>query len=116
VSRAIRCLRGGALFSAADDLTFTLSYLPDLVYTALDLLIDGAAGVFHVATPEPVTRAGLARVAGRAAASFGWAAPRPTYTPLAPGRGGGLPSLGDCLERFLWEAGPGRLIPGPADE
>jgi dTDP-4-dehydrorhamnose reductase len=118
-SRALRTLRGGALFPAADDLTVSPSYVPDLCHAALDLLIDGEAGVWHLAGPDPVTWADLAwAVAERAgvdptgvlrrpAASFGWPAPRPTFSALGSNRGPLLPSLSDSLDRFVRDLGPG---------
>lgn len=113
VRAALRVVGAGGVFPAAGDLTVTPCYLPDLVHAVLDLLIDGVTGVCHLATPEPVTWAGLARTAaalagldaalveGRPAASFAWAAQRPAYTPLECGRGPALPPLEDCLTRFL---------------
>ncbi len=113
VRTVLAAIAAGKMFPATDDLTITPCYLPDLVNASLDLLIDDEAGVCHVASPEPVTWAELARTAarlagldeglveGRPVASFGWPAPRPPYTPLASGRGSELPQLSDCLQRFM---------------
>ncbi len=118
VHLALRALAGGRTFAAADDLTVTPSYVPDLVHAALDLLVDGAAGVWHLSGPDAVTWADLARQAagragldpgrimGRPAASFGWPAARPAYVPLASRRGATLPALAACLDRYLDEAAP----------
>lgn len=115
IRAAIRSAAAGRIYAATDDITVTACYLPDLVHTALDMLIDGQCGICHVAAPEPVTWAELAksavklagldsgRVEGRPASSFGWRAPRPAYTPLEPGDGGRLPHLFDCLTRFVGE-------------
>jgi dTDP-4-dehydrorhamnose reductase len=115
VARALRRLRGGAVVPAADDVTVTPSYLPDLLEAALDLLIDGAGGVWHLGHPEPVTWADLARAAARAAgldaaavrgcpaAAFGRAALRPAYSALASDRGSPLPPLGLGLARCVRE-------------
>ncbi|VTT99033.1 dtdp-4-dehydrorhamnose reductase : dTDP-4-dehydrorhamnose reductase OS=Crinalium epipsammum PCC 9333 GN=Cri9333_3539 PE=4 SV=1: RmlD_sub_bind [Gemmataceae bacterium] len=118
VGYALRSLRKGLAVRAAHDLTVTPAYTPDLVQHVLDLLVDGDRGVCHLATPEPVTWAGLARavaaaagldpglVEPRPAESFAWPAPRPAYTPLTTSRGLVLPQLADCLERFLVETAP----------
>jgi dTDP-4-dehydrorhamnose reductase len=115
VRAAIRSVASGRIYAATDDITVTACFLPDLIHSALDLLIDGASGICHIATPEPITWAGLARsavelagldpgrVEGRPALSFGWRALRPAYTPLEAGQGGMLPRLSDCLLRFIGE-------------
>jgi dTDP-4-dehydrorhamnose reductase len=119
VARALRRLRGGAIVPAADDVTVTPSYLPDLLQAALDLLIDGERGVWHLGHPDPVTWADLARAAARAAgldaagvhgcpaAVFGGAAPRPAYSALASDRGSPLPPLGLGLARYVREMNSG---------
>jgi dTDP-4-dehydrorhamnose reductase len=119
VSRALRAIRGGNVFPAAEDVTVTPSYAPDLIHAALDLLIDGEHGVWHLTHPDPITWADLARavareagldpagVAGRPAATLGWQAPRPPYSALATERGCLLPSLAAGLSRYLRDAAPG---------
>jgi dTDP-4-dehydrorhamnose reductase len=117
---ALQTVAAGQIFVAANDLTVTPCYMPDLVHAVLDLLIDAESGVFHLASPEPVTWAQLAShavelagsdmglVEGCPASRFGWRAALPAYTPLAGGRGGVLPQLSDCLRRFIRDefAGP----------
>jgi dTDP-4-dehydrorhamnose reductase len=117
VSRVLRTLRGGTVFKAAADVTVTPSYAPDLLDAALDLLIDGGRGVWHLAHPDPITWAGLARAAaqeagldptavrGCPATTFGWAAPRPPYCALASERGIVLPPLNTGLARCIREMG-----------
>jgi dTDP-4-dehydrorhamnose reductase len=118
VHHALTALRGGAVFAAADDLTVTPTYVPDLAHATLDLLIDGASGVWHLSAPDPVTWADLARraaglagldadrVTGRPAAAFGWPARRPAYSALGTARGLALPPLADGLARYLRECDP----------
>ncbi|MFO0847221.1 MAG: family 1 glycosylhydrolase [Gemmataceae bacterium] len=118
VHQALTALRGGFQFAAADDLTVTPSYLPDLAHAALDLLVDGERGMWHLSNPDAVTWADLARAAaeragvdpvgvvGRPAAWFGWVAPRPMFSALATARGLTLPPLADSLARFVREADP----------
>ncbi len=118
VSSALRTLRGGGMFAAPEDLTVTPSYLPDLVGATLDLLVDREAGVWHLANPDALTWADLAReaagragldprgVRGRPAADLGFVAPRPAYSALGSDRGPHLPPLADGLDRYLREFDP----------
>jgi dTDP-4-dehydrorhamnose reductase len=126
VAAALRALRGGGAFAAADDLFVSPTYVPDLVHASLDLLLDGEAGVWHLANAGAVTWADLARRAARAAgldegavvprpaAAFGWPAPRPAFSALGSERGHLLPTLDDALGRYLHEATPVEGEPCPA--
>ncbi|AWK89249.1 dTDP-4-dehydrorhamnose reductase (plasmid) [Azospirillum thermophilum] len=117
-ARAIRTVAGGRFFSAACDVTVSPTYLPDLVNVALDLLIDGERGIWHLANGGAVTWAEFARAAVRGAglnpdrvlgvpaADLGWVARRPAYSVLASARGAGLPSVEHALHRFLAARGP----------
>ncbi|WP_207895893.1 SDR family oxidoreductase [Hymenobacter gummosus] len=113
VHYALQALRGGRVFEAADDLQVSPTYVPDLVNTALDLLIDEESGIWHVANHGTYTWARLAQLAAegaelntalvrpRPAAAFGWAAPRPAFSALSSNRGIVLPSVEDGLGRYL---------------
>ncbi|HLM69524.1 MAG TPA: sugar nucleotide-binding protein, partial [Longimicrobium sp.] len=115
VTLALRALREGRECAAADDATVSPAYVPDLVNAALDLLIDGEVGVWHLANGGAVTWAELARraadVAGVdasalrpvATAELHLPAPRPLYTALASERGWPMPSLDDALARYVAE-------------
>lgn len=115
VTLALRALREGRSFAAADDATVSPTYVPDLVNASLDLLIDGERGVWHLANGGAVTWAELARraaaVAGLdasgiepvATADLQLPAPRPLYTALASERGWPMPSLDDALGRYVAE-------------
>jgi dTDP-4-dehydrorhamnose reductase len=118
VHRALTALRAGWEFAAAADLTVSPAYVPDLCHAAMDLLTDGERGVWHLAPPDAVTWADLARAAataagldpggvvGRPAAAVGWAAPRPAFSALGTDRGIPLPPLADGLARFAAEHDP----------
>ena len=113
VTAALRALASGERFKAADDLTVSPTYVPDLVHACLDLLIDGERGVWHLANPGAVTWAELARLAARLAGldeglvearpsrELGFAAPRPAYSALGSERGALLPPLEDALSRYF---------------
>jgi dTDP-4-dehydrorhamnose reductase len=113
VSQALASLEAGAGFSAAADLTVSPTYVPDLVNTSLDLLIDRERGIWHLSNGTPVTWAQLARQAAEAAGvdaggleevpaeRLDHLAARPAYCPLGSERGVIMPSLADALERYV---------------
>jgi dTDP-4-dehydrorhamnose reductase len=83
------------------------------VHATLDLLIDGASGIWHLANDGATTWAGLARHAAalagvptdtleeRPLAAQALPAPRPRYAVLGSRRGQLLPPLDDALARYL---------------
>lgn len=109
---AVTALSRGEAFHAVEDLIVTPSYVPHLVHTALDLLIDGETGIWHLTNGTPVSWAEFARRLARAldlaeshimpiaAADAGFLAPRPTRVPLATMRGAPLPSLDEAIAEF----------------
>ncbi|WP_437620031.1 family 1 glycosylhydrolase [Sorangium sp. So ce1151] len=113
VAAALRALRDGRSFNAAEDLIVTPTYTPDLVNAALDLLIDGERGLWHLANRDAVTwaelvarSAALARVDAKSLVrcpshALCFVAPRPRYSALGSRRGLLLPALDDALERYL---------------
>jgi dTDP-4-dehydrorhamnose reductase len=113
VAQVLSAARNGETFSAADDVFISPTYVPDLVNTSLDLLIDQAAGVWHLTNEGIYSWAELGRLAlrmagldescilGRPAATFEWAARRPRYSALASQHGVLLPSVESGLCRYL---------------
>ncbi|MDB5270744.1 MAG: dTDP-4-dehydrorhamnose reductase [Hymenobacter sp.] len=113
VHHALAAARAGQPFAAAEDLLITPTYVPDLVNTALDLLLDEERGIWHLTNHGTCTWAELARQAVGAAgldaagivprpvASFGWAAVRPTFSALRSQQGILLPSVESALQRYL---------------
>ncbi len=130
VHHALAAARAGRPFAAADDLFISPTYVPDLVNTALDLLLDGAHGRWHLANQGTYSWAELARLAvglagldeagvvPRPAAAFGWAARRPRYSVLGSEHGALLPSVESGLhrhltdERLLQSANPPAILVG----
>lgn len=112
---ALQAGRAGHAFTAADDVRLAPTYVPDLVNTSLDLLIDEASGIWHIASQTACTWAELAETAARVAglssdfirrqsmSSFGLAAARPAQSVLVSERGIIMPSLEDALGRCIWE-------------
>ena len=112
LTRTMRSLRAGRPVSAACDLVVSPTYVPELVETSLNLLLDGASGLWHIANVGAATwaefaRAG-ARLAGldpklidaRPAASMGYRASRPARVVLATERGTLMTTLERALERY----------------
>jgi dTDP-4-dehydrorhamnose reductase len=83
------------------------SYLPDLVHAALDLMIDGEHGVWHLPNPGQASwqelarmlaeRAGLSAPPERARGAGG------RVLALESRRGALLPPLASALDRFMWD-------------
>jgi dTDP-4-dehydrorhamnose reductase len=67
VTIALRTLAAGKPFVAAEDAIVSPTYVPDLVNTTLDLIIDGECGLWHLANPGAITWANLARQAAEMA-------------------------------------------------
>ncbi|WP_017718262.1 family 1 glycosylhydrolase [Kamptonema formosum] len=115
VTIALRTLASGQTFAAAEDAVVSPTYVPDLVNTSLDLLIDGECGVWHLANPSEIAWAELARLAAKLAnvsagrieprpmRDLGFAAPRPAYSALGSERGVLLPALDSALSRYFHE-------------
>ncbi len=115
VTIALRHLSAGKTFVAAEDAIVSPTYVPDLVHTSLDLLIDGECGLWHLANKSAIAWADLARLAADKAGvsvsslvalptqELGLAATRPTYSVLGSKRGELLPSLDNAISRYFDE-------------
>lgn len=116
ITASLRAIQQGELFSAASDLKVSPTYVPDLVNTALNLIVDGEKGIWHLANIGEVTWADLAVEAAKAAqldplqviakpsSELGLQALRPPYSVLGSERGMLLPSLEHALSRYFNEA------------
>ncbi|HUP82024.1 MAG TPA: sugar nucleotide-binding protein, partial [Pirellula sp.] len=112
VFSVVRDLTRAIQFVAANDVVVSPTYVPDLVNACLDLLIDGASGIWHMANDGQITWYDLAQaiaeklgldhglLKGKPANGFGWAALRPSYSALTSDRGNLLPTLNNALDRF----------------
>jgi dTDP-4-dehydrorhamnose reductase len=113
VTRALCALAAGRRFVAANDAVVSPTYVPDLVHAALDLLIDGEYGLWHLANGGAVTWAEFARQAAELAGldaagveerpthELGFVAPRPRYSVLASERATLLPTLDKALGYYF---------------
>lgn len=112
---ALLTLATGEPFVAAEDAIVSPTYVPDLVNTTLDLLIDGECGIWHLANAGATSWADFARltadlvglnsrcVEGRPSHALGWVAPRPAYSVLSSERASLLPALDRAIVRYLQE-------------
>lgn len=114
---ALRHVARGLTFAAPNDVRITPTFVPDLVHTTLDLLIDDERGIWHLTNSDAdVTWAEFARrtieaanmdtdlIEARPVATFDFAARRPVNTALVSERGFNLlPKLDAAIARFLNE-------------
>jgi dTDP-4-dehydrorhamnose reductase len=108
----LESLSHGRPFRAADDVTVSPTFVPDLVAATLELLIDGAQGVWHLANEGEYTWAELAVTAARLKGSnvdlvrpcsileLGLPAARPRYSALASERADLMPTAESALARW----------------
>src|SRR5687767_7017351 len=116
VHAVLDTLSHGRIFIAAEDIVISPTYVPDLVNAALDLLIDGEHGIWHLANSGAVTWAEFARavarkagyeqsrVTGRPSLALEFRARRPMFTALASERGSFMPAWEESLERCFQAA------------
>jgi dTDP-4-dehydrorhamnose reductase len=122
VTLGLDALRRGEPWHAAADQVVSPTYVPDLVQAALDLLIDGEEGLWHLTNGHALTWADFARRAAECSSldpravvaspgsALGQRAPRPAFSALRSERGMLLPTLDDALCRYVLDRGP---MPGP---
>jgi dTDP-4-dehydrorhamnose reductase len=113
VTATLKALLNGEEVSAVSDYIVSPTYVPDLVHVSLDLLLDDARGIWHLANQGAVTWSELALTAARMAnvSTAGLAhskntqwksmAVRPRYSVLGSERCGFMPSLMNAMERYF---------------
>lgn len=109
---AVGALSEGRTFHAASDAEISPTYVPDLVGACLELLIDGASGVWHLANAGRTTWSDFALRGARAlgiptegvipvaTAELGLPASRPLMSVLESERAWIMPALDDALDRW----------------
>jgi dTDP-4-dehydrorhamnose reductase len=116
VYSALRSFTNNQSFTAADDVVISPTYVPDLVHTSLDLLMDEVSGIWNISNKGSVSWAMLAsEVANRSGynnpknfeavplSKMGLKAVRPAYSALTTEKGFELPSWDHALERYFRE-------------
>lgn len=113
VAQTLKALRSGSRCVAANDITISPTYVPDLVNACLDLLIDREKGIWHLSNGQAITWADFAlkacdmagidssRLEARAFDDLPYIAARPRYSALYSERSILLPTLDDALSRYL---------------
>jgi dTDP-4-dehydrorhamnose reductase len=114
IADALRRLARGEVVDAYNDATVSPTYVPDLVAATLNLLSQGATGIWHIANTGCRTwyeLASFAAALGGYDHAFVRAVPRPEYIPrysaLVSERGLRLPDLEQALMRCtdaIWRA------------
>ena len=111
----LNSLQNKIAVSVLDDVYISPTYIPDLVNTALNLLLDGESGIWNLANGGELTWADFAReIALMGSCNYelinrvsledmAYRARRPVYSVLKSKHGSLLPSLDNALERFFDE-------------
>ena len=115
LATTLTSIAAGLPVAAADNAIVSPTYVPDLVNSALDLLIDGECGTWHLANPGAVSWLEFGRLAANAAGldadlivgtstnALGLAARRPRYSALTSERGSVMPPLSEAIARYVAE-------------
>jgi dTDP-4-dehydrorhamnose reductase len=115
VHAALKALKNEEEFVAPKDVIISPTYVPDLVNTSLDLLLDEAKGIWNISNKGSVSWSMFAsEVVKRSGYNpkyfkevtlheMNFIAPRPTYTVLTSEKGFELPNLENALDRFFRE-------------
>ena len=113
IYRALHAFVSGNDFVAANDVVISPTFVPDLVQTALNLLIDDVAGIWHLANKGAYTWAEFARLAASiagleniklqevAVSEMNLPAYRPENTVLASNKADLMPTIEDALYRCV---------------
>jgi dTDP-4-dehydrorhamnose reductase len=113
ITQGLQTLAQGRPFTCATDITVSPTYVPDLVDASLDLLIDGAAGIWHLTNAQSITwmdiilkaaeKAGIdaSTLVPQRGDQMGYIALRPLYSSLSSERAILLPTLDNALDRYL---------------
>src|SRR5579884_2586063 len=116
ITATLNALARGHEVTTVSDYVISPTYVPDLVHTSLDLLINGAQGVWHLANRGAITWSELAMTAARMGGittarlshsrNCQWisTAVRPRYSVLGSERANFMPSLEDALTRYFAHA------------
>ena len=116
IAAALRTLAIGLPFEAASDAIVSPTYVPDLVHSSIDLLLDGEHGIWHLANrgevswsdlaKEAASRAGLSAAMLRPVTSdsISGGARHPRYSALGSERCVLLPTLDNALDRLFTES------------
>ncbi len=110
-NQVIDCVRNDRPIRLNSEAVFSPTYLPDLIYTSLDLLEKKEQGIWHISNGEGVTPKEFALMISNhyqpdynptfIEVDKSDKAPRPDYSVIVSERGIRLPSLNDAVDRFV---------------
>ncbi len=112
---ALQTLQAGQRLVVANDAVISPTYVPDLVYASLDLLLDGASGIWHLANEGGMTWMECAQQIARMTGNddnliegcptylLNYTATRPLYSVLGNQRSLRLPPLDTAFLRYISE-------------
>ncbi|MBT1073434.1 family 1 glycosylhydrolase [Pelotalea chapellei] len=115
ITSTLGALARGEKVQIADDLIISPTYLPDLINTALDLLLDEESGIWHISNSGALSWAELAYSSATMAGmdtdgiiccrsnQFGYRARRPRNSTLTSELHNLLPTYEDALGRYFEE-------------
>ncbi len=115
ITAGLQALRRDKPWVAANDQNVSPTYMPDLANSALDLMIDGECGIWHLANRGSASWSQLACMAAESArldvslvcavpsAALGQRAERPRFSVLGSARGQLMPTLQCGLQRYMDE-------------
>lgn len=115
VHHALKSFANYQEFSAPVDVTISPTYVPDLVNTSLDLLLDEESGIWNISNKGSISWAMFAyEIAARSGfnpknfkpltlSEMNFIANRPAYSVLTTEKGFELPCLSNALDRFFRE-------------
>ena len=113
VNHVVNSLLLSQFFPVMNDVHISPTYVPDLVHTSLDLLIDDEKGIIHISNDGEITWADMAfeiaKLGGynksllkpRSLRLMHLKAPRPMYSVLKSEKGIILPTLENALSRYF---------------
>lgn len=111
ITRTLRAIAQGETTTMANDIVVSPTYVPDLVTATLDLMIDNAGGIWHLANEGAISWYDFVRLAASHAGLNGpihgapwkelpYPAVRPAFSALGSTYGQILPSLDSALAEF----------------
>ncbi|MBC8051465.1 MAG: sugar nucleotide-binding protein [Sphingobacteriaceae bacterium] len=115
VTHVLSSLKNQQFVKAANDAFVSPTYVPDLVNTSLDLLLDDESGIWHLANNGEVTWSNLAMQVAKSGgydvnlithmplADFNYPAKRPSYSVLSSEKALLMPDLRDAVNRYFVE-------------
>lgn len=115
LAKMIQSLEQGQRFLAGNEQIISPTYVPDLVNNCLDLIIDKANGIWHLANSAALTWAEFAVKAAHVGglkvnliksvseSQLGLKAERPAYSVLGTEKGILMPTLDDAIGRYFSE-------------